>query len=64
MTGPHEENTSNLDGVIVPQEDALPGPSRRGHAKLPTDIVDDVFEAAEAAELAQRGLAEETEPRR
>jgi hypothetical protein len=91
MSTPSEENNFEGREVIVPEEDALPTPTRTGHGKMPEDIDDDVFEeaaeqervaagladyapsdvpeatdplppeAAEAADLAQRGLREDSE---
>lgn len=40
MSQQNEEPTAAED-VIIPQEDALPSPSRTGHAKMPENIDDD-----------------------
>jgi hypothetical protein len=45
-------------GVIIPQEDALPNPTRTGHGKMPEDIDDDVYEAAADQERVAAGLAD------
>jgi hypothetical protein len=45
-------------GVIIPEEDALPAPSRTGHGKMPEDIDDDAYEAAAEQERVAAGLAD------
>lgn len=45
-------------GVIIPEEDALPNPTRRGHGKMPEDIDDDAYEAAAEQERVAAGLAD------
>ncbi|WP_347109193.1 hypothetical protein AAHB33_00890 [Paenarthrobacter sp. S56] len=87
----HNEEPDATEGVIIPEEDALPAPSRTGHGKMPENIDDDTYqeaveqervaagladyapstvpdatdplpeEASEAADLAQRGLLEDTD---
>lgn len=44
------------EGVIIPQEDALPRPSRTGHGKMPENIDDDDYEAAAEQERVAAGL--------
>jgi hypothetical protein len=58
MSTPSEENNSDGREVIVPEEDALPTPTRTGHAKMPEDIDDDVFEKAAEQERVAAGLAD------
>lgn len=58
MSAPREENNPATDDVIVPQEDALPNPSRTGHGKMPANIDDDVFEEAAEQERAAAGLTD------
>jgi hypothetical protein len=90
MSNQNEEPDAT-EGVIIPEEDALPAPSRTGHGKMPENIDDDTYqeaveqervaagladyapstvpdatdplpeEASEAADLAQRGLLEDTD---
>jgi hypothetical protein len=45
-------------GVIIPEEDALPNPTRTGHGKMPEDVDDDVYEAAAEQERVAAGLAD------
>jgi hypothetical protein len=53
-----ENDTSGMDGVISPEEDALPTPSRTGHGKMPENVDDDVYEAAAEQERVAAGLAD------
>jgi hypothetical protein len=53
-----EDQDPGVDGVIIPEEDALPNPARTGHGKMPEDIDDDVFEAAAEQERVAAGLAD------
>lgn len=46
----------NLDDVIESEGTALPGPSRTGHAKVPPNLDDDDFAAAEQEERVAAGL--------
>jgi hypothetical protein len=45
-------------GVIIPEEDALPNPTRTGHSKMPEDVDDDAYEAAAEQERVAAGLAD------
>jgi hypothetical protein len=45
-------------GVIIPEEDALPTPTRTGHGKMPEDIDDDAYEAAAEQERVAAGIAD------
>jgi hypothetical protein len=45
-------------GVIIPEEDALPNPTRTGHGKMPEDVDDDAYEAAAEQERVAAGLAD------
>ena len=47
-----------VDGVIIPQEDALPQPTRTGHGKMPENVDDDAYEAAAEQERVAAGLAD------
>jgi hypothetical protein len=58
MSTPDEEQAPGVDDVIIPQEDALPTPSRTGHGKMPEDIDDDAFERAAEQERVAAGLAD------
>lgn len=58
MATSDEQRASGVDDVIIPQEDALPGPTRTGHGKLPEDIDDDAFERAAEQERVAAGLAD------
>lgn len=58
MATADEQRGPGVDDVIIPQEDALPGPSRTGHGKLPEDIDDDAFERAAEQERVAAGLAD------
>jgi len=53
-----DENPEAPGGVIIPQEDALPGPSRTGHGKMPENIDDDAYQAAAEQERVAAGLAD------
>jgi hypothetical protein len=56
---PSEEDPDQAPGgVILPEEDALPGPSRTGRGKLPENIDDDVYQAAVEQERVAAGLAD------
>lgn len=56
MSNPREENSPGNDDVIDPHDDALPPSSRRGHAKVPDELDDEDFEAAEEQERVDAGL--------
>lgn len=54
-------STSNEEhdlGVIIPQEDALPTPTRTGHGKMPETVDDDVYEKAAEQERVAAGLSD------
>jgi hypothetical protein len=53
-----ENDAPGTDGVIIPEEDALPAPSRTGHGKMPENVDDDVYEAAADQERVAAGLAD------
>jgi hypothetical protein len=53
-----DENPDAVPGVIVPEEDALPQPTRTGHGKMPEDIDDDTYEAAAEQERVAAGLSD------
>jgi hypothetical protein len=53
-----EKDTPAVDGVIIPEEDALPTPTRTGHGKMPENVDDDVYEAAAEQERVAAGLAD------
>jgi hypothetical protein len=53
-----DNDAPGMDGVIIPEEDALPTPSRTGHGKMPENVDDDVFEAAADQERVAAGLAD------
>lgn len=57
MTASNEDPDQPL-GVILPEEDALPEPSRTGHGKLPENIDDDVYQEAVEQERVAAGLAD------
>ncbi|SLK15590.1 hypothetical protein [Arthrobacter sp. P2b] len=52
------ENPDAVPGVIIPEEDALPQPTRTGHGKMPEDVDDDVYQAAAEQERVAAGLAD------
>jgi hypothetical protein len=56
MSSPREEDTPNLDDVIEPQDDALPGPIAQGHGKMPEKLDDDALAAATEQERVDAGL--------
>jgi|SRR5215207_9925637 len=58
MPVPSEENVPSLDDVIEPQNDALPDPIAKGHAKMPGNIDDDVYKDAAEQERVAAGLAD------
>ena len=58
MTTADENSGPVFDGVITPEEDALPRPTRSGHGKMPENIDDDVYEAAADQERVAAGLAD------
>ncbi|MDQ0848149.1 hypothetical protein QFZ65_000087 [Arthrobacter sp. B3I9] len=58
MSAPGEEQDPVVGDVIVPQEDALPGPSQTGHGKMPENIDDDDFERAAEQERVAAGLSD------
>ena len=58
MSVPGEEQDPVVGDVIIPQEDALPGPSQTGHAKMPENIDDDDFERAAEQERVAAGLSD------
>jgi len=51
-----DNQDAGMDGVIIPEEDALPGPSRTGHGKMPENIDDDAYQAAAEQERVAAGL--------
>lgn len=53
-----DENPEAVPGVITPEEDALPQPTRSGHGKMPENIDDDAYEAAAEQERVAAGLAD------
>lgn len=58
MTTADENSGPVLDGVITPEEDALPRPTRSGHGKMPENIDDDAYKAAADQERVAAGLAD------
>ncbi|CCQ48269.1 hypothetical protein ARTSIC4J27_4271 [Pseudarthrobacter siccitolerans] len=56
----NENDNENLapGGVIIPEEDALPNPTRTGHGKMPEDVDDDAYQAAAEQERVAAGLAD------
>ncbi|RAM35461.1 hypothetical protein [Arthrobacter globiformis] len=58
MTASNDDPDQALGGVILPEEDALPEPSRTGHGKLPENIDDEVYQAAVEQERVAAGLAD------
>ncbi|ADX71266.1 hypothetical protein FJ661_10585 [Pseudarthrobacter phenanthrenivorans] len=58
MTTADESRDPALGGIIVPEEDALPQPTRTGHGKMPADIDDDAYQAAADQERVAAGLAD------
>jgi hypothetical protein len=58
MSTPGEEQDPGAGDVIVPQEDALPAPTRTGHGKMPENIDDDAYENAAEQERVAAGLAD------
>jgi hypothetical protein len=56
MATADDNQDTGPDGVIIPEEDALPGPSRTGHGKMPENIDDDAYEAAAEQERVAAGL--------
>ncbi|MCU1555447.1 MAG: hypothetical protein JWM13_2933 [Arthrobacter sp.] len=58
MSTPGEEQDPVVGDVIIPQEDALPAPTRTGHGKMPADIDDEVFEKAAEQERVAAGLSD------
>ncbi|MFJ4210212.1 hypothetical protein ACIPY2_17295 [Paenarthrobacter sp. NPDC089675] len=57
MSNQNEQPTA-AEGVIIPQEDALPAPSRTGHGKMPENIDDDTYQEAVEQERVAAGLAD------
>ncbi|MBX7443290.1 MULTISPECIES: hypothetical protein [unclassified Arthrobacter] len=54
-----DENTDDVLGsVMVPEEDALPNPTRTGHGKMPEVIDDDDYQKAAEQERVAAGLAD------
>lgn len=54
-----DENTDDVLGsVMVPEEDALPNPTRTGHGKMPEDVDDDAYQKAAEQERVAAGLAD------
>jgi hypothetical protein len=47
-----------LNTVIVPEEDALPTPTRSGHGKMPENVDDDDYQRAAEQERVAAGLAD------
>jgi len=58
MSTPSDEQNAGGAEVIIPQEDALPTPTRTGHGKMPEDIDDDVYEEAAEQERVAAGLTD------
>ena len=58
MTTADENSGPVLDGVITPEEDALPRPTRSGHGKMPENVDDDAYKAAADQERVAAGLAD------
>jgi hypothetical protein len=58
VTTEGENRDPSLAGVIIPEEDALPRPSRTGHGKMPEAIEDEAYEAAADQERVAAGLAD------
>ncbi|NUP58809.1 MAG: hypothetical protein HOQ06_04965 [Pseudarthrobacter sp.] len=58
MSTADENPDQVLDSVIVPEEDALPNPSRTGHGKMPENIDDDDYQRAAEQERVAAGLAD------
>jgi hypothetical protein len=58
MSTPGQEPDPVAGDVIIPQEDALPAPTRTGHGKMPEEIDDDVFEKAAEQERVAAGLSD------
>lgn len=62
MSNPNEEQNLPAEDaqqdVIIPQEDALPTPSRTGHGKMPEDVDDDSYQEAAEQERVAAGLAD------
>lgn len=54
----NDPQAPELGGVMEPQEDALPGPSRSGHGKVPENIDDDDYARAVEQERVAAGLAD------
>lgn len=51
-----DDQDTGPEGVIIPEEDALPRPSRTGHGKMPENIDADDYEAAAEQERVAAGL--------
>ncbi len=58
MTEPTNEEPLQAPEDIEPPESALPGPSRRGHGKMPEDLDDDDLALAAERERVVAGLAD------
>jgi hypothetical protein len=58
VTTADENSGPVLDGVITPEEDALPRPTRSGHGKMPENVDDDAYKAAADQERVAAGLAD------
>lgn len=58
MATSNEDQDRAPGGAIIPEEDALPNPTRTGHGKMPENIDDDVYEAAAEQERVAAGLAD------
>ncbi|WP_026548829.1 hypothetical protein [Arthrobacter sp. Br18] len=56
MSTPRDENRTNLDNVIEPDNDALPNPIRQSPAGMPERIDDDALAAATEQERVDAGL--------
>lgn len=56
MTTPNTDDAPELDDVIEPEGDALPGRARQGHAGLPDRLDDDALAAATEQERVAAGL--------
>jgi hypothetical protein len=58
MSTADENPDKALDSVMVPEEDALPNPTRTGHGKMPEEIDDDDYQKAVEQERVAAGLAD------
>ncbi|VXB19822.1 conserved hypothetical protein [Arthrobacter sp. 9AX] len=58
MATAHDDGDVAPGGVIIPEEDALPAPTRTGHGKMPENIDDEAYQAAVEQERVAAGLAD------